>query len=146
MIQTYMTHFLERRDVCKTFLRELIAAGDYPTYLDILKTVIRTLNSDEGIPLKSKLDYCRGEKMLDPDRIQEIDWGDYQGTLLFVVGAEGYQPSDFYTFVVDYGSCSGCDLLQAILYEQEPERKIDLLFDLARNMLSSMHRVEGGLV
>ena len=28
----------------------------------------------------------------DPERITEIDYGDYQGTLVYVIGAGGYQP------------------------------------------------------
>lgn len=58
---------------------------------------------------------------IDPQRIHEIDDGDYQGTLLYVIGAKGYQPSEYWTVKVHYGSCSGCDTLQAISgYSSEP--------------------------
>jgi len=50
---------------------------------------------------------------LDPDRIKCIDWGHYQGTLFFVIGCTGYQPDEFYTARVSYGSCSHCDAFQA---------------------------------
>ena len=50
----------------------------------------------------------------DPERIHEIDDGDYQGTLVYVIGAKGYQPSKYWYVKVEYGSCSGCDTLQAI--------------------------------
>ncbi len=58
---------------------------------------------------------------LDPERIHEIDDGDYQGTLVFVIGATGYQPSTYWYVKVGYGSCSGCDTLQDIRnYDSEP--------------------------
>lgn len=50
----------------------------------------------------------------DPERIHEIDDGDYQGTLIYVIGATGYQPSDYWYVKVGYGSCSGCDTLESI--------------------------------
>jgi hypothetical protein len=52
--------------------------------------------------------------MPDPMRIHEIDNGDYQGTLVYVIANGGYQPSTYWYVKVSYGSCSGCDSLQAI--------------------------------
>ena len=49
----------------------------------------------------------------DPNRIHEIDDGDYQGTLLYVIAADCYQPNDYWYVRVYYGSCSGCDTLMA---------------------------------
>ena len=48
--------------------------------------------------------------------ITEIDDGDYQGTLLFLIPRKTYQPSEYEYLMtyVGYGSCSGCDTLQAI--------------------------------
>jgi hypothetical protein len=50
----------------------------------------------------------------DPQRLTVIDHGDYQGTLVFVVGATGYQPATYWGFSVGYGSCSVCDTFQRI--------------------------------
>jgi hypothetical protein len=50
----------------------------------------------------------------DPSRITEIDDGDYQGTLVFVVAEHAYQPHVYWVTKVAYGSCSGCDTLQDI--------------------------------
>jgi ABC-type nitrate/sulfonate/bicarbonate transport system substrate-binding protein len=50
----------------------------------------------------------------DHTRVHEIDDGDYQGTLVYVIGAQGYQPSTYWYVKVSYGSCSGCDTLQRI--------------------------------
>lgn len=49
----------------------------------------------------------------DPKLITVIDHGHYQGTILFIVGAGGYQPSKYWACKVHYGSCSGCDTFQA---------------------------------
>lgn len=71
-------------------------------YKDIVVAVVEMLGKggDYGVP--------------DPARVHEINDGDYQGTLLYVIGAKGYQPSTYWSVLVGYGSCSGCDTLQAI--------------------------------
>ncbi len=51
---------------------------------------------------------------IDPNRIHEIDDGDYQGTLLYVIAGSNYQPNNYWFVRVGYGSCSGCDAMQAI--------------------------------
>lgn len=60
---------------------------------------------------------------MDASKIHQIDDGDYQGTLLFVIPENTYQPSTYWAVKVYYGSCSGCDTLQAIhSYNDEPPR------------------------
>lgn len=56
------------------------------------------------------------EETLNTERITEIDDGNYQGTLLFLIPFDTYQPSEYEYLMtyVNYGSCSGCDTLQAI--------------------------------
>lgn len=57
----------------------------------------------------------------DPTRITEINDGEYQGTLVYVIGENGYQPSTYWYVKVGYGSCSGCDTLEAIrVYADDP--------------------------
>lgn len=53
---------------------------------------------------------------LDIEAITEIDNGDYQGTYIYIIPFDTYQPSEWeylMTFA-GYGSCSGCDTLQRI--------------------------------
>ena len=52
----------------------------------------------------------------DSDNITVIDNGDYQGTILFMIPRNTYQPSeyDYLLTYVNYGSCSGCDTLLSI--------------------------------
>lgn len=72
-------------------------------YKDIVTTIYQTLFPDQ----------------LKLDRITQVDDGDYQGSLLFLVPSYAYQPTqyEYLTTWVDYGSCSGCDALQAIQEE-----------------------------
>lgn len=48
--------------------------------------------------------------------ITEIDNGNYQGTLLYMIPKKACQPDceDYLLTYVDYGSCSGCDALKHI--------------------------------
>lgn len=57
-------------------------------------------------------DYYR----FDTKNILVIDDGDYQGTLVFVLHRDNYQPyiEDYVYTNVCYGSCSYCDTLQGI--------------------------------
>lgn len=50
---------------------------------------------------------------LNIKRITEIDDGDYQGTLVYLIPFDTYQPSEgeYLMTNVGYGSCSGCDTL-----------------------------------
>ncbi len=76
----------------------------------------------------------------DPQRIHEINDGDYQGTLLYVIAAQGYQPSTYWTVKVGYGSCSGCDTLQAIShYSDEPPND----GQVTQYMQLALHIVQG---
>ena len=52
----------------------------------------------------------------DLEKMTIIDDGDYQGTQIFIVSTDNYQPSveDYVMTNTYYGSCSGCDTLQAI--------------------------------
>jgi hypothetical protein len=85
----------------------------------------------------------------DPTRIHQIDDGDYQGTLLFVIAASGYQPSDYWYVKVGYGSCSGCDTLQAIDgyggYSDEAPSKdqVDDYMTLALHIIQGLKSMQG---
>lgn len=53
---------------------------------------------------------------LDIKHITEIDNGGYQGTYLYIIPFDTYQPSEseYLMTYVGYGSCSGCDTLMSI--------------------------------
>jgi hypothetical protein len=56
-----------------------------------------------------------GREQLDLDKITVIDNGDYQGTRIFMIPFDTYQPEagEYIMTYIGYGSCSGCDALQA---------------------------------
>lgn len=74
---------------------------------------------------------------LDPERIQNVDWGHYQGTLVFVIGEAGCQPENHFGVSVGYGSCSGCDTMAAICEMEAGKEKVDVL------MREILHLVQG---
>ena len=85
---------------------------------------------------------------IDPKRIHEINDGDYQGTLVYVIGASGYQPSTYWYVKVEYGSCSGCDTLENILsgdWGHETQEEADAWKKNAINnlMTLALHIVQG---
>ncbi len=96
MIQEFVDRFMDATPELKAKLKES-RPSDYD---ELVRMVVDTLHSDDyGSP--------------DPGRITVIDHGGYQGTRLYIVGADGYQPSTYWSIFVSYGSCSGCDTFQA---------------------------------
>jgi hypothetical protein len=76
---------------------------------------------------------------LDLEHIHKIDDGDYQGTLLFLIPFNTYQPCEFEYLMtcVGYGSCSGCDTLQNIQCDYDGDRKIDEFMVLCKDILTN---------
>jgi len=75
----------------------------------LVKLVIRHILNGECI--MPEMDYIKWSEDFDT-----IDNGDYQGSLIFVIHREMYQPSpsDYIMTCAYYGSCSGCDTLMDI--------------------------------
>ncbi len=76
-------------------------------YEDIIKLIIDNILNPGSQPI--------GWHRWSND-IHEINDGNYQGTLIYLIHRLCYQPSayDYLITYVDYGSCSGCDALQGI--------------------------------
>lgn len=124
MIQAFVNRFMANREG----LRATFAAAHPENYAAIVRAVVGVI----GDPI----DYYRP----DPDRIVEIDHGEYQGTLVFVVGGSGYQPSDYWYVKVGYGSCSGCDTLESIRgYSDDPPTESQV----ADYLTLALHVVQG---
>ena len=94
--------FIEAWDYGKDKIRAKFQEKGPDSYEDIVKSVVELAAGDKGYGVP------------DPDRIHVIDDGDYQGTQVFVIGAKGYQPSQYWYVSNYYGSCSGCDTLEHI--------------------------------
>lgn len=120
--------FVQRFDVHRDDLLNQFKQRRPDDYVDIVRAVISVLGDEDdyGAP--------------DPERVHEIDDGHYQGTLLFVIGAQGYQPSTYWAVKVGYGSCSGCDTLERIRgYDDDPITEVE-----AKSYLTlALHIVQG---
>jgi hypothetical protein len=80
-------------------------------------------------------------------RMTVIDDGDYQGTKLFIIPKDTYQPSvdDYITTHTYYGSCSGCDTLQSICgydYGLPTEEQIKLYMTLVLHLVQKLKWLE----
>jgi len=130
MIQKFVDKFMASKDE----LRKKFAThpGDYLNVVKALVEVLHDENDDYNVP--------------DPERIHMIDEGHYQGTLVFVIGCVGYQPSTYWAMMVRYGSCSGCDILRKIEGagnggEKPTEDQIDQYVTLALHLVQSMKEI-----
>lgn len=75
--------------------------------------------------------------------ITEIDDGDYQGTLLYLIPKSTYQPAEYEYLMtyIGYGSCAGCDLLQSIQpdsHEETTDEDIDEFMMLCKDFITNM--------
>lgn len=104
MIAYCLEKWNKNKDKLEAYLRENIDLYNVE-YLDIVKMVVTHILNDDP-----------QDFVWDIDKITEIDNGDYQGTLLFLIPEESYQPSEYEYLMtyVGYGSCSGCDTLMSI--------------------------------
>lgn len=98
-------------------------------YLDLVKLAFNTILNDK-------------ETLLDIEGITEIDNGDYQGTLLYLIPFNTYHPSEYEYLMtyVGYGSCSGCDTLQAIQdwgEDKLSEQQISDFMELCKDILTN---------
>ena len=82
----------------------------------------------------------------DPERIHEIDDGDYQGTLVYIIGDDSYQPNQYWYVRIAYGSCSGCDTLESIRnYDGGPpkESQVDDYMTLCLHIIQQLKAMAG---
>ena len=102
---------------------------EYLEYKDLVKLTVMFILNDEN--------------EWDANKIKEIDDGDYQGTLLYLIPEDTYQPnsSEYLMTFVEYGSCSGCDTLQRIqcfLDTKSRDKSIDDLMNLCKDLICNM--------
>lgn len=105
-----INEFVTAWDVNKKNLEEYFRTTPqekYSTYDDLVKLLFDIVINPTRVG-------CYGR--FDTKNILKIDDGDYQGTLIFILHLDTYQPSvgEYVYTSVDYGSCSGCDTLLGI--------------------------------
>lgn len=88
----------------KTTRQERI--GDYKDIVvKIFELVLTEIATDYG-----------GDESFDISKMTVIDDGDYQGTTIYIIPKDTYQPGIYDYLITNnyYGSCSGCDTLESI--------------------------------
>ena len=133
MIQMYIDRFQENKNRLSEYLKAT-PQSEYDTYKALLIKTIELCLQDED-------DYSW--ESLNTKRITEIDDGDYQGTLLYLIPCSTYQPSEYgyVTTYVGYGSCSGCDTLLGISnynYGLPTDDQVNLYLTLCLHMVEHM--------
>lgn len=121
--------FVKKWEAGKAEIESVFKNSHPREYKDIVKAVVTVLGSgsDYDVP--------------NPERIHVIDDGTYQGTLLFVIPAKGYQPDKYWAVKVAYGSCSECDTLEFIQsYDDDDPPRPEQVKDY---MTLAMHIVQG---
>lgn len=127
--------FVDRWDQNKGIAEEKFRQAHPQSYMDVVAAVVEAVKGD-----------TYDDHNLDPKRIHLIDDGHYQGTLLFVIAAENYQPSTYHAVAVSYGSCSGCDTLQAINgYSDDPptDEQVGQYMTLALHIVQGLRKIAG---
>lgn len=135
MLKYCLKKWHENKDKLETAIRKN-ATLNYCDYRYLLELLVKHVLNDGECGEYDKY-------KLQADHITEIDNGNYQGTLLFVIPFDTYQPSEYEYLMtyVGYGSCSGCDALQAIQSwgEAPPtELQVKEYMSLCKDMLTNM--------
>ena len=104
--------FVAAWDQNKTKLEQYIRTHNQSEYNSYQKLVMILL---DGV-INPYFYEVLGMDTYDITKITVVDDGDYQGTQLFIIPKDTYQPSasDYIWTYQYYGSCSGCDALMAI--------------------------------
>ena len=131
MIQAFVDRWEQNKQIAEDEFRREAPQS----YTAVVKAAVLAVKGD-----------AYDEPNLDPERIHVIDDGHYQGTLLFVIAAENYQPSTYHAVAVSYGSCSGCDTLQAINgYSDDPptDEQVGQYMTLALHIVQGLRQISG---
>jgi len=93
MIEKFVNNFMTRKNLLRNkFTRH---PKDYG---ELVKWVIEVIGDDK----------------LDFDKIHEIDDGNYEGMLVFIIPEKSLLPYHYWATSVSYGTCGGCDTLEEI--------------------------------
>lgn len=131
MIQVFIDRFMAAKDAAIAEFQQK-APEDYD---ELVRRVVKLVAEPDS----------HGQP--DAERITVIDHGNYQGTRLYIIAENGYQPSTYWSIFVNYGSCSGCDTFEAIReYSDEPPtlKKATEYWTMMLHMVQSMRQLNDG--
>lgn len=111
MIKYCLEKWEKNKNLLEDYIRNNPKRFNRSGYKTLVEAVVTYILNDG-----SNDRYTNGEVRWDMDSITEIDNGDYQGTLLYLIPMLTYQPSEYEYLMtnVGYGSCTVCDALQGI--------------------------------
>ena len=108
----------------------------YASYEAIVQQIFElVINSDE-----------ESYERFNINKMTVIDDGDYQGTQIFIIPKDTYQPNidDYLITHTYYGSCSGCDVLEGIRNYSSglpTEQQVKEYMILALHLVQKMKRI-----
>ncbi|RHE72389.1 hypothetical protein DW722_07000 [Mediterraneibacter gnavus] len=134
MIKEFCLAWEKNKDKLEEYFRKT-RQEEYGNYEDLVKLLF-----DIVINPSIECDHYR----LDTENILVIDDGDYQGTQVFILHRDQYQPSveDYVYTNTYYGSCSGCDTLLSINEYEDglpSESQVNDYMDLCLHLLQRCH-------
>ena len=133
MIKEFVTAWDKHKDE----LREYIQTHDMGEYADDYKDLVRILFEKVVNP---EMEDSWDHDEFNLDDLKVLDYGNYQGTQVFILHEDTYQPDiDDYVYThVYYGSCSGCDTLLGITRYDDilpNEQQVEDLMTLCLHLL-----------
>lgn len=136
MNKKFIEAWHENKDKMQRYLL-LNGKGECITYEEIVKIIIDEIINPYLDSAFNIRDYFNQEQY-DSNSITVVDDGDYQGTLIFIIPRNSYQPEveDYIYTSICYGSCGCCDALQDALLQDEETRIKDI-------MTIALHLIEG---
>lgn len=138
MIKEFVKSWDKHKDELKDFFKNN-TPSNYSDYEDIVKLLFEKVIN---------VDLVYDSEKFDIENIKIIDDGDYQGTQIFIIHRDSYQPgiNEYVYTHTYYGSCSGCDTLLAILdynYDEKlNEQQVEDLMQLALHLLQRCKYME----
>ena len=137
--------FVKAWDANKDKLEEYIKThkqSDYNSYKELVKLLFDIVINP---PINT---YNNSQFDTNPDKIVKLDDGDYQGSLVFILHKDNYQPRvhNYVYTSVEYGSCCGCDTLQAIHmydYDLPTDEQVKDYMMLCLHLLQNCHFMHG---
>ena len=127
--------FVDIYTTYKGELREYFEQHHPESYKTLVEKVVQLLNNHHD-----------GYGKPDPKRIHEIDDGEYQGTLVYVIGDDSYQPAQYWYVRIAYGSCSVCDTLESIgNYDGHPPKpsQVNDYMTLCLHIIQQLNAMDG---
>lgn len=137
MVKEFNKKWFENKNNLEKAIRKIsVSKLIYYNYGLLMKLIIKKI-------INKNASYS---KEVDARKMKTIDYGDYQGALIFVYPAKVYKPSlteIFYT-TVSYGSCPTCDAILNIIEDNNEgdrltEKGIEGIMQLCLHMIQNTH-------